>query len=32
VKDLDPVVLKRLKHFWTGTLHSEGIPITILPA
>jgi len=30
-KDLDPVVVRRLKHFWTGTLHSNWVPVTILP-
>jgi hypothetical protein len=29
---LDPVVVERLKHFWTGTLHSNWVPVTILPA
>jgi hypothetical protein len=28
---LEPVVVQRLKHLWTGTLHSNWVPVTILP-
>jgi hypothetical protein len=31
-EDLDPAVVRRLKHFWTGTLHSNWVPVTILAA
>ena len=29
---LDPVVVERLNHFWTGTIDSNWVPVTIRPA
>ncbi len=30
-ESLSPEVVKRLKHFWTGTLHSNWISLALLP-